>query len=184
MFEIDIDIEKLKSAFGEVSFLGNHKDMCAHIVTLLQKKGLKVSTAESCTGGYLSKMITDVPGVSDVFECGICTYSNRIKHKLLGVPEDLFVRFGAVSDEVATKMAEGVRGVAGADIGIGITGVAGPGGGTAEKPVGLVYVSVASDKLNFTKKLMLGDICKNRDEIRYAVCIYALSLIIKSAEMY
>ena len=183
MFDIDVDVEHLKTVFGEVSFLGNHKDMCTHIVNLLQQKGLKVATAESCTGGYLSKMLTDVPGVSDVFECGFCTYSNRIKHKLLGVPDELFVRVGAVSNEVAEKMAEGVREVSGADIGIGITGVAGPGGGTPEKPVGLVYVAVNSESFKFVKKLELGEVCKNRDEVRYAVCIYALSLIIKSAEI-
>lgn len=177
-----LDIEKLKSVFGDFSFSGNHKDISAHIVNLLQEKGQKVATAESCTGGYLSKMITDTPGSADVFECGACTYSNRIKHKLLGVPEDLFVKYGAVSEQVAKEMAERVRSFAEADIGIGITGVAGPGGGTPEKPVGLVYVSVASNNFNFTKKLELAKVCSSRDEVRYAVCIYALLLIIKASE--
>lgn len=111
---------------------------------LLRSKGLTVSVAESCTGGRLGDMLTDVPGSSDYFLGGVISYSNDAKVNLLGVdPETLKVK-GAVSEEVAIQMAAGARTELGADVGIGITGIAGPSGGTPAKPVGLVHIAVSS----------------------------------------
>ena len=114
------------------------------VVAELLKNRLKVATAESCTGGLISQRITSVSGSSEVFDCGICSYANEIKHKVLGVSEDTLNILGAVSAETAIQMAEGVKRLSGADIGISTTGVAGPLGGTPEKPVGLVFCGVCT----------------------------------------
>ena len=111
------------------------------VVKELAARGLTVATAESCTGGMLSQRITAVPGASGVFAYGACTYANDIKEKMLGVRHETLEAYGAVSPETAAEMARGVRKAAGADFGVGITGIAGPGGGTPEKPVGLVYLA-------------------------------------------
>lgn len=111
---------------------------------LLRLKGLTVSVAESCTGGRLGDMLTDVSGSSDYFLGGVISYSNDAKISLLGVNSKTLKVKGAVSEEVAIQMAAGARTKLGADIGIGITGIAGPAGGSATKPVGLVYVAVSS----------------------------------------
>ena len=114
------------------------------VVELLRERGLTLALAESCTGGLLSARLTDVPGVSAVLERGFVTYSNRAKTEELGVdPASLVERCGAVSEEVAAAMAAGARAAAKTDVGVGITGIAGPDGGTSEKPVGLVYVALA-----------------------------------------
>ncbi len=123
------------------------------VVRELTARGLEVATAESCTGGLLAKRITDIPGSSAVFRTGLVTYANETKTKLLGVPEDLLARKGAVSPEVARAMAEGVRKLSGADFGIGITGVAGPGGGSREKPVGLVWIALSTEEECFLRRL-------------------------------
>ena len=110
---------------------------------LLRLQQKTVAVAESCTGGLIAHRITNVPGSSEYFERGIVAYSDRAKEELLGVPAGLIARHGAVSAEVACAMAAGVRRVAGSAVGIGVTGIAGPGGGTATKPVGLIYVALA-----------------------------------------
>ncbi len=115
---------------------------------LLRSKGLTISVAESCTGGRLGDVLTDVPGSSDYFLGGVISYSNDAKVSLLGVNSKTLKAKGAVSEEVAIQMAAGARTKLGADIGIGITGVAGPAGGTPAKPVGLVYVAVSSRGLS------------------------------------
>ncbi len=109
---------------------------------LLKERGLTIAVAESCTGGLLGNMITDVPGSSAYFRGGIIAYQNDVKQKLLNVPSSVLTAVGAVSEEVARAMANGVRKLLGSDIGVGITGIAGPGGGTPDKPVGLVYIAV------------------------------------------
>jgi len=114
------------------------------VTQLLQQKQLTISTAESCTGGMLAARLTSIPGSSTYFSGAIVAYNNMVKAQLLGVPTELLTKFGAVSKEVGTAMAEGIRQLTGSAIGIGITGIAGPGGGTAEKPVGLVYISLAT----------------------------------------
>ncbi len=111
---------------------------------LLKERGLSLATAESCTGGLLSHRITNVPGSSNYFVGGVVAYSNEVKEKLLGVSAETLRTKGAVSRETAIQMARGVRKLLGADIGVGITGIAGPGGATPTKPVGLVYVAVSA----------------------------------------
>lgn len=113
---------------------------------ILRSKGLTIALAESCTGGKLGDMITEVAGSSDYFMGGVISYSNRAKIELLGVKKSVLETKGAVSKEVALQMAEGARVRLHADIGVGITGIAGPSGGSKMKPVGLVYIAVSSEK--------------------------------------
>lgn len=114
------------------------------IASLLRDSGLTLSVAESCSGGLIAKRITDIPGSSGYFLLGVVTYSNSSKERVLGVSKDLLEAHGAVSSEVASAMAEGVRALSGSDLGIATTGIAGPDGGTPEKPVGTVYIAIAS----------------------------------------
>lgn len=130
------------------------------IAKLIQNK-LKLATAESCTGGLISERITRVRGSSEVFGCGICSYANEIKTKVLGVHEETLSVLGAVSQETAIQMAEGVRKLSGADIAVSTTGIAGPTGGTPEKPVGLVFVGVSTAEKSYAIKLMIGNANNN-----------------------
>ena len=125
-----------------------------------------LATAESCTGGLLGKLMTDIPGVSEVYLGGGVTYANSAKVTICGVKEETLAAHGAVSPEVAREMAEGIRRALGADVGVSTTGVAGPGGGSADKPVGLVYVGY-SDKNGTTAYKLLHGENLSRDEIRY-----------------
>lgn len=115
----------------------------AALLESLRAKGLTVATAESCTGGLVAGFLTGIAGSSDVFERGFVTYSNAAKHEAIGVPEETIAAHGAVSRQVARAMAEGAIRVSRADIAVAVTGVAGPGGGSAEKPVGLVHFAAA-----------------------------------------
>ena len=137
-------------------------------VRRLREHGCKVAFAESCTGGLISERITRVSGASEVFDCGVCSYANCIKEKVLGVRRETLDTLGAVSAETAVQMAQGVRQLADADIAVSITGIAGPTGGTPEKPVGLVYMGVSTDKETYAVKLLLnsGDRLHTRTEIR------------------
>jgi nicotinamide-nucleotide amidase len=130
---------------------------------LLRSHQAPLAVAESCTGGFVAHRMTNVPGSSDYFERGVVVYSNRAKIEMLHVPEALLEQFGAVSAEVAEKMAEGVREISGATIGLGITGIAGPAGGAAEKPVGTVLIALAGPRGTISKKYQFwGD----RDQIK------------------
>ena len=119
-------------------------DLAEALGALLASRGLQLATAESCTGGWLAKIITDVHGSSTWFGWGFVTYANAAKTGMLGVPESLLARHGAVSEPVAQVMAEGARSASGADLSLAVTGIAGPGGGTAEKPVGTVWFAWAT----------------------------------------
>jgi PncC family amidohydrolase len=112
-----------------------------------------LAIAESCTGGWLSKIITDISGASSVYLGGICSYSNSVKTKLLGVKEDTLKNFGAVSEQTAREMAVGVKNALGSDIGVGITGIAGPLSDNTQKSVGLIYVAVAYENTVIIKEL-------------------------------
>src|SRR5918995_752415 len=136
------------------------------VARLLQERGAALALAESCTGGLLAKRLTDMPGSSAYFTEGLVTYSNGAKERLLGVPHELLVEHGAVSDAVARAMAEGAREVSGADYGLSVTGVAGPDGGTEEKPVGLVFVGISDARDTFAEKLDLTAWARSRDAIR------------------
>lgn len=151
------------------------------LVQLLTEKNLKIATAESCSGGLFGKRITEIPGSSKVYEYGVITYSNAAKRKLLGVSDDILNVYGAVSEECAAAMAKGVRELSGADIGVAITGIAGPDGGTAEKPVGLVYIAVSSDAYSHVTKLQNGKNA-NREHVRFLSTSSALWNAIKAAK--
>lgn len=114
------------------------------LINKLKKHGYKISVAESCTGGLISKLITDVSGASEVFDCAVTTYSNEAKMKLLGVKKETLDEFGAVSEQTAREMASGVKSLSNADIAVSVTGIAGPSGGSEQKPVGTVCIGVAT----------------------------------------
>jgi nicotinamide-nucleotide amidase len=127
----------------------------AHVLSKLAKKNLKITTAESCTGGLIASMITQVSGASELFEAGFVTYSNNMKTKLLGVPEQLLIKHGAVSQEVVVAMAQGALKSSSADYAIAVSGIAGPEGGCDEKPVGTVWLAWGTtDKMNSVCLLM------------------------------
>lgn len=118
-------------------------DAAKHLLADCERRGILLVTAESCTGGLLAALLTEIPGSSAVFERGFVTYSNASKTDMLGVDSDLMARYGAVSAEAARAMAEGALARSAAHLALSITGVAGPGGGSAEKPVGLVHIAAA-----------------------------------------
>lgn len=134
------------------ALLGNHvfgldgQTMAEVVLQLLRERGQTLAVAESCTGGLIASKITDISGASDVFLAGVVSYANEAKIDLLGVPGAIIAAHGAVSEECARAMAEGVRRAAGADVGLATTGIAGPTGGTDEKPVGLVYMALADEQ--------------------------------------
>ena len=149
--------------------------LASKAMELLRKKGKKVAFCESCTGGYVSKTLTDLPGSSEVFDCGVVTYSNAIKAKIVGVSPVVLKNQGAVCEETAIQMAKGIKQLSGADIGVSVTGIAGPGGGTEEKPVGLVYIGFHTSGASVTRKLTLtGD----REKIRILTVKNVFSMII------
>ena len=167
-------VEKICGLLGEDVY-GVDVDSLEQVVgDGLRQRGMTLAVAESCTGGLLSKRITDVPGCSDYYLGGVCSYANEVKMNLLGVKKETLDTLGAVSPEVAEQMAEGVAKALGADVGVGITGVAGPGGGTEEKPVGLVYISVWHKGQHFTRKMKAAN---GRDRIRMQAASTALDLI-------
>jgi nicotinamide-nucleotide amidase len=135
-------VEELRRALGDIVFSVDGRQIEEVVGELLRHRHMRVAIAESCTGGLLTSRLTDVPGSSDYVERGIVCYSNQAKMDVLGIPESLIAKHGAVSDGVARAMAEAVAVQAKADVGIGVTGIAGPGGGTAEKPVGTVVIAV------------------------------------------
>lgn len=144
------------------------------IVSLLTSYNYSVATAESCTGGMVASSIVDVAGASSCFNEGYITYSNAAKIKNLGVLSSTLKEHGAVSEETAKEMAEGVRHVAEADFGVSTTGIAGPDGGSKEKPIGLVYIACSYDKDTVVRKLNLSG---NREEVRKAAAKNALLLL-------
>ncbi len=135
----------------------------AEVGELLRAKGLTLAVAESCTGGLLAHLITNVPGSSEYFRGGVVAYSNQAKEQLLGVRRETLEREGAVSAATAQEMARGVRERFGSDLALAITGIAGPGGGTPEKPVGLVYIALATaDSVHVERHLWEGDRLRNK----------------------
>lgn len=192
-----IDIKTTVSGFNEIivdealntirrefyQILGDHiygednQTLESVLSELLAKKRKTLAVAESCTGGLLSNRITNISGVSIYFKMGVVVYSNDSKINLLKVSADTIREYGAVSKETAMEMARGIKKVSGSDYGLSITGIAGPGGGTAEKPVGLVYFGLASDKGEFTEEKKFNG---TRAEIKEFSANYALHLLYKT----
>ncbi len=149
-------------------------------VELLKSKKLKLATAESCTGGLISKRITDVSGSSEVFEGGVVCYSNRFKENVLGVSPETLKKYGAVSRETAREMVRGVLSLTKADIAVAVTGIAGPSSDDTNKPVGLVYIAVSDGKSTIVKKLLnnfTGDV---REQNRSISADTALEMIMEA----
>lgn len=146
----------------------------AALVEICHQNKIKLACAESCTGGLLAGAITAIPGVSGVFDAGFITYSNAAKEAILGVPPAFLNAYGAVSEPVARAMAEGALKITKATLAIACTGIAGPGGGTLQKPVGRVHIAVSSLKITRHKKMDYGDI--GREAIRLATIIDAIAL--------
>lgn len=144
------------------------------IILKLVEKNITLSTAESCTGGSLGKIITSVPGASSIYGYGFITYANEAKENILGVSHDTLEKHGAVSFQTACEMAQGARKSANSDIAVSVTGIAGPGGATKEKPVGLVYIAIADKNGCEYRKLNLSG---NREEVREQTCDEVFRLI-------
>ena len=158
--------DEILSRLGDYFFGEGNETLESAVGRLMRKKGVTIALAESCTGGLLAKRLTDAPGSSAYFLEGLVTYSNEAKERLLGVPHDMLEEHGAVSEPVAGAMARGARKVSGADYGLSVTGIAGPDGGTEEKPVGLVYVGLADAEGTQVEKLDLTAWEKSREAIR------------------
>ena len=168
--------EEIKSILGEYIYGEGETSLDTVVAELLCKKKLSISTAESCTGGMVAATLISYPGISDVFKEGAVTYSNEAKVKRLGVKEETLNKFGAVSEETAREMAEGIAREAKTDIGISTTGIAGPGGGTEEKPVGLVYIGVCIKGNVIVEKFNLtGD----REAVRKKATMNSLNILRK-----
>lgn len=158
------------------------QDDAEQLLAQCRTRGMMISCAESCTGGLISALFTEIAGSSDVFERGFVTYSNEAKADLLGVPMEMINQWGAVSTQVAQAMASGALQHSKADISVSVTGVAGPGGGSANKPVGLVHLSVAQKNGSLIDEVcQFGDI--GRSNVRQSTIKAALELLKKSLEM-
>jgi nicotinamide-nucleotide amidase len=155
------------------------EELRARAETLLaaaRARGLKIACAESCTGGLIAGLITEIPGSSDVLERGFVTYSNQAKEEMLGVPGAMIRQHGAVSEVVARAMAEGAIRHSTAQLSVAVTGIAGPGGGTDEKPVGLVHIAAArAGEATLHRECRFGDI--GRSDVRLASVVAALELL-------
>jgi nicotinamide-nucleotide amidase len=180
----------LREKLGDVIYGDDSASLASVVVDICRNSNVRIAVAESCTGGMLGAHITDVPGASDVFHGGLIAYDNRVKRQLLGVPDSDLVEHGAVSEPVALQMAKGIRVRLGTEIGVSITGIAGPGGGTPEKPVGTVWIAVdvsegrppiprpeGEPPITPYAKARVFHFIGNRDEIRYRAAQAALDMI-------
>ncbi len=171
-------VADIRKALGDVVYGVNVDSLEQAVVAALYDRRLTLAAAESCTGGLVSKRITDVSGSSAVFLGGAVTYANSVKERVLGVKAETLASFGAVSPETAEEMARGVCLLTGADIGVSLTGIAGPGGGTAEKPVGLVYLGLCCGGKTEVRELRLGGRSRERADIRGIAANTALKAVL------
>lgn len=153
--------------------------MIDRIIKKLQKKRMKISVAESCTGGLLSSQITSISGSSKIFSMGLVTYSNQSKIKILNIPKKIIEKYGSVSEECCLSMVKNLKKISRADISISITGIAGPSGGSAKKPVGLVYVGIIKGTNIKVKKLLFNKNL-NRVQIQKLTCSKVLQFLEES----
>lgn len=153
----------------------DHREVIEHVVgKLLLQKGMFLSVAESCTGGLIGARLTEVPGSSEYLKGGVIAYCNELKKSILGVAPELLDQYGAVSKQTAVAMAEGVRQLTSTDLGLAVTGVAGPGGGTPTKPRGLVYIALATSEGTFCQKFQFPG---ERFEVREGTVNAALDMV-------
>jgi nicotinamide-nucleotide amidase len=187
-YEIEIDVratadasaqgqrlwQQLRSALGSYVFATDQRSVAELVLDAARQRGLTLATAESCTGGMVAAELTAIPGSSDVFVGGAVTYSHRLKQLLVDVPEAVLAEHGAVSAETARAMAEGARRRLGADLAVAVTGVAGPGGGSEAKPVGLVYLHVSGADGERAREMRWGG---RRQDVRLRATVAALHLL-------
>ena len=167
----------VRALFGEAVWGGGKEELNELVVARLAARGQRVALAESCTGGLVAELLTRVPGASAVLDLGVVAYANQVKAGVLGVPEGLLTAHGAVSEPVARAMAEGARRTGRADWGVGLTGIAGPGGGTPEKPVGTVHLALAGpDGTTAVARHFRGD----RERVRRFAAWEALYLVLRA----
>jgi nicotinamide-nucleotide amidase len=166
--------DALRTAHPRALFAEDDQAIEEIVLALARESGLRIAAAESCTGGLVSARLTSVPGSSEVFVGALVAYEDRLKLDMLGIPGEVLQRHGAVSAETATAMASGVRRALGAEIGVSVTGVAGPGGGTPEKPVGLVFIHAETPDASHGVELRLPG---NRDAVRRRAAASALHLL-------
>ncbi|MBQ2811803.1 MAG: nicotinamide-nucleotide amidohydrolase family protein [Clostridia bacterium] len=174
----DETIEKIRERIGEYIYGIDASSLEEKAVELLLVHGKKLALAESCTGGYIAKRITDIPGSSAVFECGVVSYSNEVKINLLGVNPETIEKYTEVSTQTAAEMAEGVRRLSGADFALSVTGISGPGGASEGKPVGLAYIGFSHEGGTTVKELRTGKKENSRDYNRYVTASTALHILI------
>jgi competence/damage-inducible protein CinA-like protein len=181
-YEVHVDIVgdgddvagRLRDQLGEFLFAEDERSIADIVLSLCGERGLSLGVAESCTGGLIGELLTSVPGSSEVFAGSVVAYANAAKTRLLGVSEDVLARHGAVSAEVAAAMADGVREALDVDVAVSDTGIAGPGGGTTEKPVGLVYLHAVGVDGELTQDFVARG---SRDDIRRRAAVSALHLL-------
>ncbi|MEO5589828.1 MAG: competence/damage-inducible protein A [Gemmatimonadaceae bacterium] len=166
-------VAKLRESVGRYCYGEGSADLAALVIDELRRANLRLAVAESCTGGLLGERITAVPGASDVFDGGVIAYDNRVKTEILGVSATDIETHGAVSQEVATVMARSVRALLKVDIGVAITGIAGPGGGTPDKPIGTVWVAIDGSEMTARCLRLFG----TREEIRQRAAQAALDMV-------
>ncbi len=167
--------DKIREIFGDMVYgEGDDNSLEQTVSEYLIDSGITIATAESCTGGMLAERLTRMPSISKCFGRGVITYSNEAKIKLLGVSTNTLDKYGAVSMQTAMEMADGIRKISGADLGVSITGIAGPDGGTEVKPVGLVYLGMSTAQETWSKELRLTG---SRERIRNMSVMYALDMI-------
>ena len=160
-----------------VTMMSEQESIQKRLVELLRSRGLHIAAAESITAGMISSLIAEVPGASEVLELGICSYSNRIKHEVLGVSQDTLDKYTEYSIETAMEMADCVRRRAGADIAVSTTGIAGPGGGDAARPVGTVFIGISTGEMTRAYEYHFSG---SRNEIRRSAAGKALEVAFSS----
>jgi competence/damage-inducible protein CinA-like protein len=189
-YEIEIDIraaagaradgerlwQGMRERLGSHVFATDERPVAELVLDAARARGVTLATAESCTGGMVAAELTAIPGSSEVFTGGAVTYSNRLKHELVGVPDEVLAEHGAVSAEAAAAMAQGARSRLGADVAVAVTGIAGPGGGSEEKPVGLVYLHVSGLGRETPRSMQWGG---RRGDIRLRATVAALHTLLE-----
>ena len=175
---VDEMLEKVKERVGHYIYSCDDEELAQVVADRLMEKGLTLSSAESCTGGMFASTMTDIPGISQCFDRGLVTYSNQAKMEELGVSAGTLEKFGAVSEETALEMVEGLKRVSGSDVCISVTGIAGPGGGSEEKPVGLVYIGFSYGDKKICKKIQMRNV--NRSWNRHYTLLCMLNVIYRN----
>lgn len=175
---VDEMLEKVKERVGHYIYSCDDEELAQVVADRLMEQGLTLSSAESCTGGMFASTMTDIPGISQCFDRGLVTYSNQAKMEELGVSSGTLEKFGAVSEETALEMVEGLKRVSGSDVCISVTGIAGPGGGSEEKPVGLVYIGFLYGDKKICKKIQMRNV--NRSWNRHYTLLCMLNVIYRN----